>query len=112
MVKLCFMRWRDRNQPFGYIADKPMLLGTKNPFLEPFIIVQADEKEIPKSLLTNDTVRLKIDKLQKLYPDSTEKYTDEEGKEQERVVYGYFSELGQSVDDNPPVITMEDVLYE
>ncbi len=57
-----------------------------------------------------NNTRLDLDKLQKRFPDSTEKYIDENDVEQERIVYGYFSEHGRSNDDNPPVITMSDVI--
>ncbi len=119
MVKVCFMRWKNRNRPYGYIAEMPLTLHQKNSFVDPFFIVQIDEKTIPSELLGDQTVgfelgktvRLDLDKLQKRFPDSTEKYTDENDVEQERVVYGYFSEHGRSNDDNPPVITMSEVLY-
>ncbi len=111
MVKLCFMRWKNKHRPYGYIAEMPLSLHQKNSFVDPFFIVQIDEKTIPADLLGNQTVRLDLDKLQKRFPDSTEKYTDENDVEQERVVYGYFSEHGRSNDDNPPVITMSEVLY-
>lgn len=110
MVNVYFMRYKGRRQPYGYIADV-----TNNytcDFVDPFFIVQADEAEIPKEILANDTVRLNLPKLQKRHPDTTEQYKDENGDPQERIVYGYFSEYGRSTQNNPPVITMEDVLYE
>lgn len=112
MIKLCFMRWCGKRKPFSYIADMPLQMHQKNIYVDPFIVVQIDEKEVPTELLGNQTVRLDLPSLQSKYPDSTERYIDEDGKEQERIIYGYFSEHGRSVDDNPPVITMGDVLYE
>ena len=111
MVKLCFMRWIGRHRPYGYIADMPLDMHQKNAFVDPFFIVQIDEKEVPKGLIGDKSVRLNLEVLQAKYPDTTEKYIDENEDEQERIVYGYFSEHGRSNDDNPPVITMEDVLY-
>ncbi len=106
------MRWKGRHRPYGYIAAMPLEMHQENRFVDPFFIVQIDPDDIiPPELLGDPTVRLNLEVLQAKYPNSVEKYIDENDVEQERIVYGYFSEHGRSNDDNPPVITMSEVLY-
>ena len=106
MIKVYFMR-KDAGRPRGYVADLP----TNAPcyFVDPFIIVQIDEADIPADWLGDPTVRLKLDELMKRYPNTEEEYTDENGDTQTRTVYGYFHEEGRSVVDGCPVVTMDDV---
>ena len=107
MVRVYFLR-NDRARKRGYVADLPHNLNCY--YVDPFIIVQIDEKEIPKEWLGDPTVRLDLNKLMKQYPNTTEDYLDEDGNAQTRTVYGYFHEKGRSVVEGCPVITMSDVL--
>ena len=107
MVRVYFLR-EDRRRGRGYIADLPHNLDCH--YVNPFIIVQIDEAEIPEEWLGDPTVRLDLDKLMEQYPDTTEEYTDEDGTTQTRTVYGYFHPEGKSVVEDCPVITMSDVL--
>lgn len=92
----------------GYIADYPHNLPLY--YLDPFIVVQVDETTIPAEWMTDETIRLDLNKLIAKYPDSTEQYVDENGNTQTRTIYGYFHEHGRSVVENCPVITINDVL--
>ena len=107
MINVYFMR-KDAGQPRGGIADIPT--NAPCPYVDPFIIVQSDETKFPEGILTDDTVRLDLDKLMAQYPDTTEEYTDEDGNVKSRTVYGYFSEYGQSVVQDSPIITLSDIL--
>ena len=109
MVKVAFIRKNGRNKPRGVVADLPFGIDTPLPYKDPFIIVQVDETTIPQGVVGNPTVTLKLDKLQG--EDREIKYTDEEGNEQVRIEYDYYSENGTSVDDCP-TITMEDVTWQ
>ena len=92
----------------GYVADLPN--NHKCYFVDPFIIVQIDEKSIPSDWLGDKTVRLDLNRLMDKYPSKEESYTDENGDTQTRTVYGYFHTEGRSDAENPPTITMSDVL--
>ena len=98
----------DGRQKRGYIADVPNNLPCS--YVDPFIICQTDESNISIDLLTDDTVRLDLDKLMAKHPNTTEEYTDENGDIQTRTVYGYFHEQGKSVVENCPVITLDDII--
>ena len=109
MVNVAFIRKNGRMKPRGVVADLPFGVDVAIPYKEPFIIVQVDETTIPDGVVGNPTVRLKLEQLQKA--NTAEKYVDEDGVEQERIIYDYYSENGRSVEPFP-VITMEDVVYE
>jgi len=111
MVNVLFVRKSGRMVKRGTVADLPFGVDTSCPYVAPFIAVTIDEKTIPSGVVGSLTVTLKLDKLMKQYPSTTEKYKDEEGVEQERVVHGYFHEEGASKLPYP-VITMEDVTWE
>ena len=109
MINVAFIRHNGRMKPRGFVADLPF--GITLPYSKPFIVVQVDETTVPDGVVGNPTVELKLDELMLKYPSTTEKYTDEDGVEQERIIHGYFHEDGNS--STPyPVITMEDVDYE
>ena len=104
MVDICFIRGNNRRIKRGYIADSP--LNQDVSFVEPFIIVSVDETTVPKGL--TNSVHLDLDKLMLKYPNTIELFDDEEGKQIEKAVYGYFHELSRSCKPYP-IITMEDV---
>ena len=102
MKKLLFMRWRTGGKPYcSFVGeyDVSTTVGT----VEPYFIVLLDNPEGKK------IKSLKLANLQKLYPDSQETYFDENEVEQTRTIYGYFSELGRSRSENPPIIEIGDV---
>jgi len=136
MINVYFMR-KDRRQKRGYIADVPT--NAKCDYVDPFIIVQVDEsvltveKEVVRNifdmetmeitgqetvtvivpneeLLTDSTVRLDLENLMIQYPNTEEPYTDEDGNNQTRTIYGYFHTEGTSVVEGCPVITLDDIL--
>ena len=111
MVNVLFIRNNGRLKDRGAVADYPFGVDVSCPYTKPFIGVRIDESTIPDGVVGNPTVRLKLDKLREKYPPTTEKYLDEEGNEQVRVVAGYFDEDGNNT--TPFIeITMGDVEYE
>ena len=109
MVNVAFIRQHGRRKDRGVVADLPF--GCDLPYVYPFIVVQIDETTVPDGVVGNKSVRLKLDELMLKYPSITEKYTDEDGSEQECIIHGCFHEEGNS--STPyPVITMDEVTYE
>lgn len=113
MKYLVFMRRSGMHRPLGAIGEMPFdnldNWAINNP--DPFIIVRVEESTLANNmqLLGERGLRLKLDKLRSEYPDTSDKYVDENGVEQERTNYGYFSENGRSTLTDHPVITIEDV---
>jgi hypothetical protein len=107
MIQVAFMR-KDLGKKRGYAADQPT--NKKFQYVDPFIIVQTDEANLSEDLIYDETVRLNLDKLMAEYPSTTEEYEDENGDTQTRTVHGYFHLEGRSDTENPPVITLSDIL--
>lgn len=111
MIKVYFMRnditgHKKRGDVAALPTNKPCF------FVVPFIIVQIDEATIPEDYLGDSTVRLDLEKLMAMdeYQDYPEEYTDDNGDKQTCIVRGYFHPEGRSNAENPPVITMSDVI--
>lgn len=105
-----FMRV-DGSRVRGHIADAKLFDTDKWSYVKPFILVKVCVEDIPDELWMNENVRLNLDSLMARYPNNTESYTDEDGNEKERIIYGYFHELGNSSRfiDEQPQITIDDV---
>ena len=50
--------------------------------------------EAPRPVPTREEVENELVRLRALYPDTVNKYTDDDGKECESIVYGKYSEFG------------------
>ncbi len=108
---VAFMRVGGRNVP-QFVIAQPILFDTSGwSDTRMFILCKIEEADLPVEMHYNPNIRLKIDKLQARYPDTVESYVDEEGQEQDRTLYGYFSENGvSSLDiDKQPQLTKLDV---
>ncbi len=106
------MRVAGRFVPQYQIAQ-PLLFDTSNwSDTTNFILCKIEEDDLPSEMAYNPNIVLKIKELQARYPDTIEKYIDEDGQEQERVIYGYFSTLGNSSIsiESQPQLTVNDVM--
>ncbi len=112
MNKVLFSRLNNRRTPRGYAVNFPYPMDMSCS-IEPFIVVQIDMAEIDmQSISKPETIRLKMDKLMKQYPPTSETYEDENGETQTRITAGYFDLDGVSRHDNPPVITVDDLVWD
>jgi len=107
LINVYFMR-KDGRQKRGYIADVPT--NAKCSYVDPFIICQTDEKKISADILSDNTVRLDLDKLMARYPNTEQEYTDDEGNSNTFTVYGYFHAEGRSNMEDLPIITLDNIL--
>ena len=108
---VAFMRSKGRVIPQYQIAQASLFDTQKWSDSKHFILIKIEENDLPVEMYGNPNIRLKIDKLQAEYPDKIEQYIDEDGKTQDRTIYGYFSEHSRSYFDleNQPQLTIEDV---
>lgn len=112
MIKqLVFMRV-DRNRKRGQICTTPFPQGYNIGTDDSFIVVDIDLTGFDeKSIADPSTVELAFPPLLARYPDTEEQYTDEDGNEHTRTVYGYFSERGNNSGDTP-MVTLDDLTWE
>jgi hypothetical protein len=109
--QLVFMRKVDRAVARGFICSPPFQQGFNVGTDESFIIVDIDLTGFDQSSIEDvKTIQLILEPLQALYPNTTEVVADEEGNESNRVVYGYFEELGNNSADTP-MITIADLKW-
>ena len=106
-----FMRSKNRLIPQWQIADAKLFDTQKWSDARHFVLIKIEENDLPQEMYMNPNIRLRIDKLQAEYPNTTEEYIDENGDTQTKTVYGYFHELGvSSLDiDKQPQLTVDDV---
>jgi hypothetical protein len=97
-----------KNQRRGFIAGKP---SDKFPvYHDPFIVCKVDPSIITNDMLVDDTICLKLDKLQT--QNTTKPVENENGEVVDVVVYDYFDKNGRSSEECCPVITLDDVDWE
>ena len=108
---VAFMRVPNRLVP-QYVIAQPMMFDTKKwSDASKFILCKIEENDLPVVMHYNPNIRLKIEKLQSEYPDTTKEVTDDDGTTREAVEYGYFSVLGNSdlAIEKQPQLTVDDV---